>query len=100
MSTVPNNDEQLREAVRNRYAQTALQVLGGSEPTSDACCGSTCCSTSNGNSCCSTVNSDAITNDLYSHSELGALPVAAALASLGCGNPTALAELKTCAKVL
>src|SRR5437764_2000747 len=100
MSTVPNNDEQLREAVRNRYAQTALQVLGGNEPTSDSSCGSTCCSTSTGNSCCSTVNGDAITSDLYSHTELGEFPVAAALASLGCGNPTALAELKPGEKVL
>ena len=35
-----------------------------------------------------------ITSDLYSQAELGAIPMAAALASLGCGNPTALAELK------
>jgi arsenite methyltransferase len=91
MNTVPNDDEQLRAAVRDRYAQTALQVLGSSEATNASCCGS---------NCCSTVSGDAITSDLYSNTELGELPVAAALASLGCGNPTALAELKPGEKVL
>ena len=43
---------------------------------------------------------DPITNDLYSSAELGDIPVAAALASLGCGNPTALAELRPGEKVL
>jgi len=91
MNTVPNDDEQLRAAVRDRYAQTALQVLGSSEAANSSCCG--------GN-CCSTVSGDTITSDLYSNTELGELPVAAALASLGCGNPTALAELKPGEKVL
>ncbi|HET9921440.1 MAG TPA: arsenite methyltransferase, partial [Ktedonobacteraceae bacterium] len=52
-------------------------------------------------SCCGTGSTgDAVTSDLYSQVELGELPVAAALASLGCGNPTALAELKPGEKVL
>lgn len=101
MNTVPNNDEQLREAVRERYGRTALQVLSGAEPVVDDCCGTSCCSTStSSNSCCTTGDGGLITSDLYSQMELGELPVAAALASLGCGNPTALAELKPGEKVL
>jgi arsenite methyltransferase len=91
MNTVPENDEQLRAAVSERYARTALQVLSAGTSTADGCCGSGCCSTTNG---------DAITSNLYSSAELGELPVAAALASLGCGNPTALAELRPGEKVL
>jgi len=41
-----------------------------------------------------------VTSDLYSRTELGELPTAAVLASLGCGNPTALAELQPGEKVL
>ncbi len=118
MSTVPTNDEQLRAEVSARYARTALQVLGIEQPAAaDPCCGPTCCTptatapvehkkalpvveaeqTSGccGSSCCSADTRDAsvITSDLYSQAELGTIPVAAALASLGCGNPTALAEL-------
>jgi arsenite methyltransferase len=92
MNTVPNNDEQLREAVRERYGRSALQVLSTGETTGGGCCG--------GSGCCGTQNGDPVTSDLYTSAELGELPVAAALASLGCGNPTALAELKPGEKVL
>src|SRR5947209_4041599 len=91
MNTVPTNDEQLREAVRERYGRTALQVLSEGE-TSGGCCG--------GSGCCGTSNGDPVTSDLYSSAELGELPLTAALASLGCGNPTALAELKPGERVL
>lgn len=91
MSTIPTNDEQLRAEVRARYAKTALQVIGTEQ--TDACCGPACCSTS-------TTNGDAITSDLYNTVELGTIPLAAALASRGCGNPTALAELKPGERVL
>jgi len=90
MNTVPDNGEQLREAVRERYGRTALQVTGTS--TSGSCCGSDCCGGQG--------DSGVVTSDLYSSAELGALPITAALASLGCGNPTALAELKPGEKVL
>lgn len=101
MNSVPNDGEQLREAVRERYGRTALQVLGGSEVEAASYGSTGCCGTgSSSSSCCSTINSDAITSNLYSNTELGELPVAAALASLGCGNPTALAELKAGEKVL
>ena len=125
MSTVPTNDEQLRAEVSARYARTALQVLGTEQPAAaDPYCGPTCCTPSTtasvesrkalpvveaeqtaggcGPSCCSTDSRDAsvITSDLYTQVELGTIPVAAALASLGCGNPTALAELQPGERVL
>src|SRR5689334_24216837 len=87
MSAIPNDDEKLREEVRERYGRNALQVLQGIEADASAveCCGtsSSCCGTSTSN-CCGTGNGDAITGDLYSNAELSELPVAAALASLGC----------------
>src|SRR5947207_14949878 len=92
MNTLPNDDEQLRAAMRERYGQAALQVLGSTEPTTASCCDSSCCGSNS--SCCSTETGGVVTHDLYSQAELGELPVAAALASLGCGNPTVLAELK------
>src|SRR5947209_10930365 len=103
MSAIPNDDEKLREEVRKRYGRTALQVLQGTEADASAgeCCNtsSSCCGTS-AVSCCGTGNADPVTSNLYSNAELGELPVAAALASLGCGNPTALAELKPGERVL
>lgn len=107
MNTVPGNDEQVREAVRERYGRTALQVVGTGETASEGCCGgSTCCSntvaSSTGSplqaSCCG--DGTVVSSDLYSSAELGELPFTAALASLGCGNPTALAELKPGERVL
>src|SRR5260221_13153399 len=125
MSTVPTNDEQLRAEVSARYARAALQVLLTEQTAAaDPCCAPTCCTPTAtvaaesrkalpvveaeqtagccGPSCCSTDTRDAsvITSDLYSQAELGTIPVAAALASLGCGNPTALAELSAGARVL
>jgi SAM-dependent methyltransferase len=101
MTQIPQDDEQLREAVRERYGKAALQVLSGNQTVASSCCGPTCCSTDTRSSgCCTTVSSDAITGNLYSSEELGTLPMAAALASLGCGNPTALAELKPGERVL
>ncbi|HEY1348185.1 MAG TPA: arsenite methyltransferase [Ktedonobacteraceae bacterium] len=91
MKTVPQNDEQLRQEVSARYARTALQVLGTPSERTASCCAPGCCTTDTGNP---------ITSNLYTQMELGEIPVAAALASLGCGNPTALAELKLGEKVL
>src|SRR5690349_11693221 len=119
MKNVPQSDEQLRQEVSARYARTALQVLGAPSESAVSCCGSDCCEPSEvaetqpasvsqaSSSCCeaSCCTSDArqgdpITSDLYSQMELGEIPIAAALASLGCGNPTALAELLPGEKVL
>ena len=72
----------IKTIVRDRYAQAALSVAKG---TQSGCCGDT-----RGQSqCC-----DPITSNLYDAGQTGELPEAAVLASLGCGNPTALAELK------
>src|ERR1035437_6304118 len=71
----------IKEVVKEKYGQQALRVASGSGA---ACCGPA-------SSCCST---DPITSNLYNAGEKNQLPEAAVLASLGCGNPTALAELK------
>jgi arsenite methyltransferase len=86
MNTVPKSHEQLREAVRERYSRTALEVLNTGQTSAE--------------SCCSPIDSSFVTSELYSNVELSELPGAATLASLGCGNPTALAELKSGEKVL
>lgn len=72
----------MRDIVRERYGQAALRVVEGQEKAS--CCGT-------GGGCGST---DPITRDLYDAVSTSELPEAAVLASLGCGNPTALAELR------
>jgi arsenite methyltransferase len=73
--------EELREQVRQRYAEAARSVTEGS----GASCG--------GGSCCENDPPGAFGEVLYSADERGGLPDAAALASLGCGNPTAVADL-------
>lgn len=116
MSTIPRSAEQLREEVRAYYAKTAIQVLGTSPSSATgevSCCGPSCCAPSQSvaaqpdkasstASCCGSeaIDAKAITSDLYSQLELGEIPVAAALAALGCGNPTALAELRPGEQVL
>jgi arsenite methyltransferase len=77
--------EELREEVRRRYAEAARRVV----EHSDGCgCGS--------GSCCADGESDAekFGESLYDVEQRGELPDAAALASLGCGNPTAVADLQ------
>lgn len=61
----------IREVVKEKYAEAALRVTSG------------------GNGCCS----DPITSNLYDATQAGEIPEKAILASLGCGNPTALAQL-------
>jgi SAM-dependent methyltransferase len=72
-------DTDIKGIVKEKYAQAALRVVGGG----GACCGST----SSGGEC------DPITSNIYTESETSGLPAEARAASLGCGNPTALAEL-------
>lgn len=69
-------DDELKEAVRARYKDAALRVFQG------------------GATCCGSPGKDPICSDLYSEAETGAVPQEALQASLGCGNPTALAELE------
>jgi arsenite methyltransferase len=73
--------DELREEVRRRYAESARAVTGEGE----AGCG--------GGSCC-TGDAAAFGEALYDAEQRGELPDAAVLASLGCGNPTAVAELR------
>jgi arsenite methyltransferase len=68
-----------KKLVEEKYGAVARSV---EETGTVACCGS-------GLSCC-----DPITKDLYGNAEKGMLPEKAVLASLGCGNPTALIDLK------
>ena len=75
-------DQSITEIVREKYGKAALQVVSGK---------ATCCGTApsaSGLSC------DPITSNLYSEHETAVLPEQAVVASLGCGNPTALAELR------
>jgi SAM-dependent methyltransferase len=74
--------EQVRELVKEKYGQAALRAQSGA---SSACCGTA----PSADGCC-----DPITSNLYGVTEEGELPDLALRASLGCGNPTALAELK------
>ncbi len=76
--------DHVREAVRARYAEAANRVVSG---RADTGCGPGC-------GCGSAEDGDAITRDLYADTETAGLPVDAVAASLGCGNPTALAELR------
>jgi SAM-dependent methyltransferase len=71
--------QDIREVVREKYGQAALRVTTG---------GSSCCGASAATDCC-----DPITSNLYDASQADQIPEEALLASLGCGNPTALAKL-------
>ena len=72
---------EIKEVVKEKYGQAALRVTSG---------GSSCCGASSAlDGCC-----DPITSNLYNAAQAGELPQEAVLASLGCGNPTALAQLK------
>lgn len=95
----PTESNAVREAVRARYAAAASAVTQANPSGADAalpalqsagCCGSA----TDPAGCCEISNSSVITQDLYAIDEVAALPSTAVLASLGCGNPTALAQLK------
>jgi arsenite methyltransferase len=75
------SSEDLKATVRKRYGQAAREVAQGAKTS--------CCSTS----CCGGSAEDPITSNLYNQTDTAVLPEKAVLASLGCGNPTALAEL-------
>ena len=73
-------DQDIKDVVRDKYAQAALRVVAT---------GATCCGSASSSGEC-----DPITSNLYSERETSDLPAEAQAASLGCGNPTALAELR------
>src|SRR5215475_8801439 len=73
----------IKDTVQEKYAETARRVAKGD--TSVSCCGpSTCCGP----------EADPISSGLYDEAEKNNLPEKAVQASLGCGNPTALAQLQ------
>jgi SAM-dependent methyltransferase len=71
----------IKEVVREKYGQAALRVKAG---------GSSCCGATASSGCC-----DPITSNLYDSLQAGQIPEEALQASLGCGNPTALAQLNS-----
>jgi len=73
------NSTDIKEVVKQKYGEAALRVKSG---------GSSCCGTTAANGC-----GDPITSNLYDGTQAGQIPEEALLASLGCGNPTALANL-------
>jgi len=74
------SDEALKDLVKQKYGQAALRVVDGS---------TSCCDSTSSQSCC-----DPVTSNLYGTAQTADLPAEAVAVSLGCGNPTALAELK------
>jgi arsenite methyltransferase len=94
----PAEADQLREAVRRRYAAAASAVSqpvsASAEAALPAIDSSGCCGApTDTSSCCGPADKGVITRDLYSVTDVAELPETAVLASLGCGNPTALADL-------
>ena len=72
--------EQLKDVIQQKYGEAAARAAAGEPKT--GCCGTAC-------GC-----GDPITSDLYEHHETAGLPAEAVAASLGCGNPTALIDLR------
>lgn len=73
--------QSVKEIVQEKYGEAARRVTSGE---ANSCCGAS--------ACCGT-DVDPITSDLYDEAQKSGLPQEAVLASLGCGNPTALAAL-------
>jgi arsenite methyltransferase len=73
------SDPDIKEVVKEKYGQAALRVKSG---------GSSCCGATSSSGC-----ADPITSNLYEALQASEVPEEALLASLGCGNPTALAKL-------
>ena len=78
------SETNVKEVVKERYGKAVKEALGGSK--------SSCCGSGGGTavSCCD----DPISDNLYDIGQISQIPEEAVLASFGCGNPTALAELK------
>jgi SAM-dependent methyltransferase len=87
-TTIETTSPRLAELVQSKYGDAARRAMEGAAAS---CCGpvSSCCGAA-----ATEGRSDPITGNLYSNAETAELPTAAVLGSLGCGNPTALAELR------
>jgi SAM-dependent methyltransferase len=84
-TTTEDQTSDLKASVKQKYGQAAQRVTDGAVDAS--CCGSSAC-------CGSTTEAwDPITANLYEEGQTAGIPAEALLASLGCGNPTALAQL-------
>jgi len=82
-ATIPAD---VKQEVKERYGRVAKAVAEGTTSDDAGCCSSACCGSS-------TEAYDPITSNLYDEGEKAGVPAEALLASLGCGNPTALAQL-------
>src|SRR6266566_6226759 len=80
--------QDIKEVVKEKYGEAARRITAGQ---GSSCCGATAC-------CGAEI--DPITRDLYDQSQTSVLPEEAVKASLGCGNPTALAQLNSGETVL
>ncbi|HEY7304212.1 MAG TPA: arsenite methyltransferase [Bryobacteraceae bacterium] len=78
---------EVRELVKEKYGEAARRVISGEGLPADCCSQSSCCEGSAAASC------DPITSNLYDNAQADKIPEEALKASLGCGNPTALAKL-------
>jgi SAM-dependent methyltransferase len=87
MST-DTTEPELHQVIRDHYAAAATRAADAERAS--CCAPSSCCGPTDGE----VAPQDPISRDLYAAEETSALPEAAVLASLGCGNPTALAELR------
>ena len=87
-TTTARTGDELTAAVREKYGAAARRVLTGEGVPAECCGSSGCCGGAAAASC------DPISSNLYVAGETDELPEAAVLASLGCGNPAALAELR------
>src|SRR5688572_8436538 len=74
------SEQALKDVIQQKYGEAALRAKNGQEK--GGCCGTSC-------GC-----GDPITSNLYGEGETATLPAEAVAASLGCGNPTALIELR------
>jgi arsenite methyltransferase len=100
MAMTDQTSTDLREEVRARYAEAARAVMDPKPGVSASCCG-----TSDSASCCGTGSAaldsaDVFGGPLYREGETDELPQEAVLASLGCGNPIAVADLREGERVL
>ena len=114
MTTVPNNTDEIRQAVQEHYGQRALRVIEltdvtpsqgvgcGAENCGHGTCGAddcghetvSCgCGDTTAAACCGPADTERAMA-LYNEAQLQGLPVEAMAASAGCGNPTALADLR------
>src|SRR5215469_7797949 len=88
----PEDAERITERVRERYASAAQRVQSSAQ--------SGCCTTETLQGGCCAPSGSEVSEGIYTAEDVEALPEEAVLASLGCGNPTALIDLRAGEKVL